>query len=247
MVHPYLRKSALHKDGVVDDDGSTVDSIVERVAQLLPRLHVLVVGPGLSRDDLMLQCTAEVINKAKERNIPIVVDADGLYALQRDPQLLAGYPNCIITPNINEFKRLCEATDVSTEDKTQGDAARALSRALGGVTVIQKGRQDIVSNGEEILVCEEEGGLKRCGGQGDVLSGVLGTFMAWGVAYQSNVWKHGREVDPQRIPMLAAYAGCCVTRRASRKAFEKFRRATMTVNLLDFIQAAYEELFPDTF
>jgi ATP-dependent NAD(P)H-hydrate dehydratase len=40
-----------------------------------------------------------------------------------------------------------------------------------------------------VLVCDAEGGLKRMGGQGDILSGVIATFLAWGKGYEDGVWK----------------------------------------------------------
>jgi NAD(P)H-hydrate repair Nnr-like enzyme with NAD(P)H-hydrate dehydratase domain len=68
-----------------------------------------------------------------------------------------------------------------------------LARALKNVTIIQKGEHDIISNGmpipaeliegnstEEVLENEIQGGLKRVGGQGDILSGSTGVLMAWG-------------------------------------------------------------------
>jgi len=39
------------------------------------------------------------------------------------------------------------------------------------------------------LQCDAEGGLKRMGGQGDVLSGAIAAFLAWGKAYQEGVWR----------------------------------------------------------
>ena len=71
----------------------------------------------------------------------------------------------------------------------------SLARALGNVTIIQKGATDIISNGRpipkvllgegndsqsEILEGNVEGGLKRVGGQGDILSGSTGVLLAWG-------------------------------------------------------------------
>jgi ATP-dependent NAD(P)H-hydrate dehydratase len=35
----------------------------------------------------------------------------------------------------------------------------------------------------QIEEIKEPGGLKRCGGQGDILSGMTGTFLAWGKSY----------------------------------------------------------------
>ena len=33
---------------------------------------------------------------------------DGLYVVQQNPDIIKGYPSVVLTPNANEFKRLCE-------------------------------------------------------------------------------------------------------------------------------------------
>jgi ATP-dependent NAD(P)H-hydrate dehydratase len=33
-----------------------------------------------------------------------------------------------------------------------------------------------------------EGGLKRCGGQGDILSGTIGCFLAWGKCHEDGAF-----------------------------------------------------------
>jgi ATP-dependent NAD(P)H-hydrate dehydratase len=40
-----------------------------------------------------------------------------------------------------------------------------------------------------VFVSDGDGGLKRMGGQGDILSGTIATFLAWGKAYQDGVWE----------------------------------------------------------
>lgn len=70
-----------------------------------------------------------------------------------------------------------------------------LATALGNATIIQKGPSDIISNGlklpssflsdesegeQNYLEVKVEGGLKRVGGQGDILSGSTGVLLAWG-------------------------------------------------------------------
>ncbi|KAJ1969934.1 hypothetical protein IWQ62_000305 [Dispira parvispora] len=238
MVHPYLRKSK-------SSSTQSISEIMDQVTPLLSRLHVLVVGPGLSRDDFMLECAKQIILKARERSMPIVIDADALCVIQKEPSVIQGYTNSVLTPNVNEFRRLCEALNVhDVDDQVQTPtAARRLSQALGGVTILQKGPKDLITNGETVYICDVEGGLKRCGGQGDILSGTVATFLAWGVGYQNNVWSHEDVVDVKNIPLLASYVGCCVTRDSSRRAYAKYHRSTTTKRILSYIQQSYEEQF----
>ena len=63
---------------------------IEEIDQWLPRLHCVVLGPGLGRNQSMLGRISIIIEKAKSRKIPIVVDADGLWHLATNPSLLQG-------------------------------------------------------------------------------------------------------------------------------------------------------------
>ena len=79
------------------------------------------------------------------------------------------------------------------------DMARSLSGRVGGAAdggkesyasgliVMQKGRRDVISDGRIVVLGPkpvEDGlvGLKRCGGQGDLLAGSLAVTLAWSVA-----------------------------------------------------------------
>lgn len=89
------------------------------------------------------------------------------------------------------------------------ERAMKVSRALGGVTVLQKGAEDIICTNtsgaskqdaqtskvdpgeestEEQVVVDVPGGLKRCGGQGDILSGTVGTVLAWGKCFEDGAF-----------------------------------------------------------
>lgn len=41
------------------------------------------------------------------------------------------------------------------------------------------GADDMISFGGSVYVVKEEGSLRRCGGQGDVLAGALGLLSFW--------------------------------------------------------------------
>lgn len=56
-----------------------------------------------------MQDTAkELIKKARENDMAIVIDADGLFLVQQHPETVQGYKKAVLTPNVVEFKRLCE-------------------------------------------------------------------------------------------------------------------------------------------
>ena len=148
------------------------------------------------------------LSLARQNCLFTVLDADALYLVGQDPSIIQGYRRAIVTPNLVEFKRLGEQVGISPN--TPADKrAQAISTKLGGVTVLQKGPMDIIatdSTGEqasletsqlggtdqekvnEIVRVDLPGGLKRCGGQGDVLSGAVGTFLAWGKCYEDGAF-----------------------------------------------------------
>lgn len=177
---------------------------------LFSRLHVLVVGPGLGREDYMQNYARTAIAIARSRGMFLVLDADALYMIGKDKSVIQGYRRAVVTPNVVEFKRLAEQIGVNP-DTPPDQKARLLSRLLGGVTVLEKGPQDVIVTDtegaeadlaasqlsgadpekekfNELVKVDVPGGYKRCGGQGDVLSGTVGTFLAWGRCYEDGAF-----------------------------------------------------------
>ena len=48
-----------------------------------------------------------------------------------------------------------------------------LSERLGGLTIMRKSAIDMIGNTEELLFSTTGGTPRRCGGQGDILSGLV--------------------------------------------------------------------------
>lgn len=203
-----------------DEKGPNADDVAAGIVEMLPRLHVLVVGPGLGRDPLMQETVSRVIRAARERKMPIVLDADALQVVQKDPDSVRGYKEAVLTPNVVEFGRIWDALGLedSGKNKNETDRVEILARALGGVTVVQKGPKDFVSNGETTLVSDLEGGKKRSGGQGDTLTGSIATFLAWRKAYLDKLWHvGGQTLDEYELIRLAAFGGSAITRVSRRE------------------------------
>ena len=53
-------------------------------------MHALVVGPGLGRSFSLMSPAKILVNKAIELSIPLVIDADGIYLVSCDPDLIQG-------------------------------------------------------------------------------------------------------------------------------------------------------------
>ncbi|RDX56402.1 Ribokinase-like protein [Lentinus brumalis] len=249
IVHPILRED------------QTPEAVRPTLSSLLSRLHVLIVGPGLGREEYMQNFAKLAVNIAKEQGMYLVLDADALWMAGQDLSIIHGYRRAVLTPNVMEFKRLSENLKIDPSIPPE-ERAMHVSRALGGVTVLEKGAHDIIctntgkaskeeaqlnkiaegESAEERVVVDVPGGLKRCGGQGDILSGSVGTMLAWGKCFEDGSFGDG-SVPPSRIPLLAAVGGSLVTRTASRRAFSKQGRGLVTQDMLPEIGGAFAEIF----
>ncbi|KAJ5176118.1 uncharacterized protein N7482_001995 [Penicillium canariense] len=272
MVHPLLPST----DTVKDPNSINAPELAGPIIAMLSRLHALVIGPGLGRDGVTLKVVAEVIKEARSQSIPFVLDADGLLIITEEPNLIKGYKECILTPNVVEFGRLAKALGVkvgSQADITKGDgdktskesdACEQLSKALGGVTILQKGPHDVISNGVTSIISDIKGGLKRSGGQGDTLTGSLGTMLAWRAAYHDKLWDSGerdneteaetkddvqaelestaKRMSPTTTLLLAAWAASSITRECSRRAFEAKGRSMQASDLTEEVHPSFLRL-----
>ncbi|XP_058479142.1 ATP-dependent (S)-NAD(P)H-hydrate dehydratase isoform X2 [Solea solea] len=212
---------------------------VEEIEKWLPRLHGLVVGPGLGREDLLLKTAKEVIEKSKTRDIPIVIDADGLWLVTQQPSVIQGYQKGILTPNYMEFTRLYEALYHEPMDSSDHQrSVMQLSVAMGNLTLVLKGEQDLITDGSKVISCSVEGSGRRCGGQGDLLSGSMGVLAHW--AYSASAAGAVKSVNPS---MVAAFGACSLTRQCNRQAFQKHGRSTTTTDMIQEIGSAFKKLF----
>jgi len=243
MVHSYLSSSK---------DPETYRSHQEEFDQLMDRLHVLVVGPGLGRDTEMQAWAEWTLTTAVKKKIHLVLDADALWLLQNKPGVLGGYPDAILTPNHVEFQRLLKAYSIEPQAKDdEGQLALQLSKALNGCTILQKGPVDVVAReGADVAKVSCQGSPKRCGGQGDILSGLVGTWCAWAKLYFerqphnliSPIKLHEQPISPQDAWIVAAVLGSETTRTCSKLAYQKFGRSMQSSDMLSFIGEAFESV-----
>lgn len=113
----------------------------------------------------MLGRISIIMDKVKASNMPVVIDADGLWHLTNNPLVIKGYKKAVLTPNAMEFSRLVHSVlkraDVPPAVDPDPALVAEVARALGGVTVVHKGSSDVISNGIFTEFCVDDGCPRR--------------------------------------------------------------------------------------
>ncbi|SCV05525.1 LANO_0H09406g1_1 [Lachancea nothofagi CBS 11611] len=233
MVHPYLREAG------------SGNAPMSKIHSLLDRMHVCVVGPGLGRDKNMLDSVVSILEYLATEHkgeIPVVLDADGLFLISDESYsgkvcdiLRAFKPGRIIlTPNVVEFKRIL--------DRFGFESGAEIARELQCV-VLQKGSEDQIWYDDTVLKCSIQGSNKRVGGQGDTLTGVIATMLAFSRAtHDFKIWDPNQKLEWLDMVVTSCYVGSAITRECSRLAFQKHGRSMQTTDVNDRVGDAYDLL-----
>ncbi|XP_016197424.1 ATP-dependent (S)-NAD(P)H-hydrate dehydratase isoform X1 [Arachis ipaensis] len=243
IVHPVLEESY----SVREEDKKTISrKVLAEVDKWMERFDCLVIGPGLGRDPFLLDCVSEIMRHARQTNVPIVIDGDGLFLVTNNIDLVSGYGLAVLTPNVNEYKRLVEkvlSSEVNDVDATQ--QVLSLAKKIGGVTILKKGKSDLISDGDTVKSVSIYGSPRRCGGQGDILSGSVAVFLSW-------ARQHIIAADPnsnlscKNPAVLGCVAGSAMMRKAASLAFCHKKRSTVTGDIIECLGESLEDICPAT-
>ncbi len=176
--------------------GSAAAKVIEELANAR---SVLALGPGLGLDPETVACVLRCVESIER---PLVVDADGLNALQGElERLRRRRAPTVLTPHPGEAARLLES-DAATLNADRITAARRLAD-LSGAVVVLKGAGSIVAEpGGRALIVPTGGPALASGGTGDVLTGLVAALLAAGqTAFDAAAlaaWWHAATAD--RLP-----------------------------------------------
>ncbi|KEH36790.1 putative ATP-dependent NAD(P)H-hydrate dehydratase [Medicago truncatula] len=241
IVHPVLEESY----SVREEDKKNISSkVLAEVGKWLERFDCLVIGPGLGRDPFLLDCVSEIIRHARKSNIPIVIDGDGLFLVTNHLELVSGYALAVLTPNVNEYKRLVQkvlSSEVNNEDPVE--QVLTLSKQIGGVTILRKGKSDLISDGDTVKSVSIYGSPRRCGGQGDILSGSVAVFLSWA---RQHIEAAGPDsyLSSKNPAVLGSIAGSAMMRKAASLAFSNKKRSTVTGDIIECLGKSLEDICP---
>ena len=188
--------SAMKQDAAMpfplpSEDGKLTVQALDAILERLQAMDVCVLGPGLGRSEDLTKLVQTVI---RQTPIPLVLDADALYAAALEPRVLmeASAP-LILTPHEGEFRRF------RPEPRSDRVTETAIFAETYGCTVIRKGPETVCAfpdGSVERLQVGNPGMAK--GGSGDVLAGIVGAFLCQKqIAHpiETAVWVHGKAGD----------------------------------------------------
>ncbi|UQX02562.1 NAD(P)H-hydrate dehydratase [Streptomyces sp. RerS4] len=164
--------------GAVRYVGPAADAVLARYPEVLVgpgRVQAWVVGPGLGAGR-----EAEVERALAERDVPVLVDADGLRGLD-GAVVRARTAATLLTPHAGEAAALLGVTRASVESARLA-AVRDLAGRYGA-TALLKGSTTLVAGpgGGAVRVNPTGTSWLATAGSGDVLSGLAGSLLAAGL------------------------------------------------------------------
>lgn len=173
-----------------DHNGTLCERATDKIAELLPKMDAVLIGPGLGCNEGTLHVVEYVLTNFQK---PVIVDADGINLLSQHKDVLRSRTgSTILTPHPGEFSR------IYTGQCSGISAAEELSRELGIITVL-KGHRTVITDGKDSYINTTGNPGMAVGGSGDVLAGIITALVGQGIpplqAAACGVWLHGAAGD----------------------------------------------------
>lgn len=185
---PALRLHLIEQVVMEIDPAKPSNDVVEELLDLAKRCSSVGLGPGLGLDDR----TGEIVREfARRTELPVVIDASGLFHFAKNLEILRG-KKAVLTPHAGEFARLSGKGTVREEERTPR-LREFVDRT--GVTTLLKGQTTLVYDGATLHVNTTGSSALATAGTGDVLTGIISTLLAQGLspvdAARAGAYWHG--------------------------------------------------------
>ncbi len=178
-----------------DDEGRIGGSAKNLLRARSSEVSAVAIGPGLGQSSKLAKIVRHLYEVV---NVPMLVDADGLNLLARDPECLVTHAAVrILTPHPGEFARLSGLQ--TSEIASSRESVAAQFAAAHDVVLVLKGAGTVITDGHQLAVNSTGNSGMATGGTGDVLSGLIAALLSQGMtpfaASQLGVYLHGLAGD----------------------------------------------------
>lgn len=173
-----------------DEGGRLSEAAVPEILARLCNMDAVLIGPGLGQSAGTFQVVKTVLETYPG---PVVLDADGINVMAAHMDILRGRTApTIVTPHPGEFARM------GGRSGNRLDAAVEMARDLG-IIVVLKGHGTVITDADTVYVNPTGNPGMAVGGSGDVLAGIVVSFLGQGIApleaAACAAWVHGAAGD----------------------------------------------------
>jgi NAD(P)H-hydrate epimerase len=170
-----LRAHLVEQVVVALSDDAEPEALAAELLDISKHNGAVAIGPGLGLDDR----TGNVFRLFLEKNeLPVVVDASGLFHLSKHLDLLRGKP-CVVTPHAGEFARLSGRGTIAPGTRVER-IMEFVDRT--GITTLLKGSDTLIYDGTTVHINSTGTNALATAGTGDVLTGIIATLLSQGLA-----------------------------------------------------------------
>jgi ADP-dependent NAD(P)H-hydrate dehydratase / NAD(P)H-hydrate epimerase len=177
--------------------GGISHSAGELLREKLTMSDACLIGPGLGREEASLALARSLLGACHGG---LVIDADGLFALaENESWRLPAQRWAILTPHPGEMARLLGLERLASSTSALWEKAAQYGKAKNCIVVLKGATTVVAAPDGEIWINSSGNPGLATGGSGDVLSGVIASFLAQGMApldaARLGVYLHGFAAD----------------------------------------------------
>jgi NAD(P)H-hydrate epimerase len=138
----------------------------------------VIIGPGIGSHFETRELIQRLVSKLDK---PALIDADGLNAFAKNRDALTGeHPKLVLTPHPGEFRRLIDG-EIPDDLIGMYNLVRQFAQKYNSVMVLKGSPTIVVDTDEQLYLNPTGNNGMATGGTGDVLSGIIGSFLAQGL------------------------------------------------------------------
>lgn len=153
-----------------DEKGRLCLASLPAIEKRLAGMDAVLFGPGLGRSEEMTALTEKLLSVCR---VPLVLDADGINALEGHIDILRGAAcPIVLTPHDGEYSRM--GGNPKADDRIL-DAMQMAERT--GAVILLKGHRTLITDGVNVYRNQTGNPGMATGGSGDVLAGILVSFL----------------------------------------------------------------------
>lgn len=194
---------------------------LDQLLEVCKAYDMAIIGPGLGRHEETQELVRQFVQQA---DVPLLIDADAIYALRGQGELLASCKYVpVLTPHMGEMAALL---DISVPELRREllDTVRVAAEEYNGIFAVKSECTIVVYPDGEAYATSRGNSSMATAGCGDVLAGTIGGLYR------------------QTVEGMAALAGVYVHGLAGDLADEELGHGMMATDIIRKIPAALKKL-----